>query len=289
MDLVDCDDISEASILGEIEKRFQRNEIYSSIGPILIAMNPYKSIAGLYGPENLNFFTESSRNYSYDTHQISSMVMRDKPHVWMVPFSAYQQLRFEHAPQAIVISGESGAGKTETTKLCLQLLSSLAMTDEVAVHGSTIQNGMEDRILATNPVLESFGNAKTARNNNSSRFGKWIQIDYSKNMNDDYDYDNNDYRPLLTGARITQYLLEKSRVVVHGPDERNYHIFYQLCASGIMGIQPAASYRLLRFSKNLKIPGVDDKLEFKATCDSMSALGFTGNRGIDNILTILLI
>jgi myosin heavy subunit len=126
---------------------------------------------------------------------------------------------------------------------------------------------IEDKILATNPLLESFGNAKTARNNNSSRFGKWIQINYLLREEEP---------PLMVGGRITQYLLEKTRVVVHAPDERNYHIFYQLCASGIMDLQPPASYRYLRFSKNMKIPGIDDKSEFLSTCESMINLNFSG-------------
>jgi myosin heavy subunit len=154
------------------------------------------------------------------------------------------------------------AGKTETTKKCLQLLSTLA-----GRHHTNSEDRIENKILATNPVLESFGNAKTARNNNSSRFGKWIRINY--NLDSDSDLQ-------MIGGSITQYLLEKSRVVTHAPDERNYHIFYQLCASGIMDLQPPASYRYLRFSKNMKIPGVDDKLEFQATYDAMIHLGFTG-------------
>ena len=133
---------------------------------------------------------------------------------------------------------------------------------------------IEDRILATNPVLESFGNSKTARNNNSSRFGKWIQINYRLASRDTCTGEI--HFPHLIGAEITQYLLEKSRVVIHAADERNYHIFYQLCASGELEIQPAPSYRYLRYSKNMKIPGVDDKLEFEATKYSMKTLGFTG-------------
>lgn len=185
------------------------------------------------------------------------------------------------------------AGKTETTKKCLQFLSSLAAKVQHHSNESPIaqsnkppppppppsrasisgkrEEKIEDKILATNPVLESFGNAKTARNNNSSRFGKWIQINYT------YDNNNDSGFPSMTGGEITQYLLEKSRVVTHAPDERNYHIFYQLCASGILDLQPPASYRYLRYSKNMKIPGVDDKVEFQATCDSMIQLGFTGN------------
>ncbi len=108
MDLVDCDDISESGILRELEARFHRNDIYSSIGPILIAMNPYRLIPSLYSSEMLNHFIECNHIYSYESHLANSLIHREKPHVWMVPFSAYQQMRFEQCPQALVISGESG-------------------------------------------------------------------------------------------------------------------------------------------------------------------------------------
>jgi myosin heavy subunit len=127
---------------------------------------------------------------------------------------------------------------------------------------------IEERVLATNPVLESFGNSKTARNNNSSRFGKWIQLSYCR-ING-----TNGLR--LSGARITQFLLEKSRVVIHSSEERNYHIFYQLCANSVMGLQPAANYRYLRYGKSLTVPGVDEKTSFDETLHSMGELGFTG-------------
>jgi myosin heavy subunit len=125
---------------------------------------------------------------------------------------------------------------------------------------------IEDRVLATNPVLESFGNSKTARNNNSSRFGKWIELIYS----------HSEHSLRLAGARITQYLLEKSRVVVHSPDERNYHIFYQLCANAEADLQSAANYRYLCFAKSLEVSGVDDKVDFQDTLKSMNDLGFKG-------------
>lgn len=174
------------------------------------------------------------------------------------------------------------AGKTETTKKCLQLLSSLSAAThpqsqtssssrEPSSSSGSSHTNIEDRILATNPVLESFGNSKTARNNNSSRFGKWIQVNYTLASSE-----QEQVYPKLFGAQITQYLLEKSRVVIHAADERNYHIFYQLCASGELDMQPAASYRYLRYSKNMKIPGVDDKAEFQLTKESMKALGFSG-------------
>lgn len=140
---------------------------------------------------------------------------------------------------------------------------------------------IEDKVLATNPVLESFGNAKTARNNNSSRFGKWLEIVYTMGVQENG-------KPILSGAKITPYLLEKSRVVHHASDERNYHIFYQACANGILDLQPAASYKYLRFSKSMNIPGVDDKQDFEETCKSMASLGFSGQLTRRNCLMPML-
>jgi myosin heavy subunit len=151
------------------------------------------------------------------------------------------------------------------------LLSSISANTHELSSATQHEQRIEEKVLSTNPVLESFGNAKTARNNNSSRFGKWLEIIYEEPRIGD-----SNSKPVLLGARITQYLLEKSRVVIHSAEERNYHIFYQMCASGILGLQPAASYKFLRYSKNLKIPGVDDKKEFDDTYQSMIALGFTG-------------
>ncbi|KAJ1442107.1 P-loop containing nucleoside triphosphate hydrolase protein, partial [Ochromonadaceae sp. CCMP2298] len=201
-DLVDCDDISEAAIMQELKARFQQDVIYSAIGPIIIALNPYKDMPQLYSAAQMQTYSEPS-------------FAEAQPHVWTIAQAAYSQLRTDLCRQAIVISGESGAGKTEATKRCLQFLSAVGATAGSGLGGS--RPGavpVEDRVLATGPVLESFGNAKTAKNNNSSRFGKWRSSTTSSAL-------------VLKGAHITQYLLEKTRVVVQGPEERNYHIFYQ--------------------------------------------------------------
>lgn len=257
---MDYDDVSEQAILVELQSRFNNDVIYSSIGPILIAVNPFKTIAGLYSDETKENFVKSAIN---DDDDEKSITLLHDSHVWTAAVGAYDQLVDCGLPQAIVISGESGAGKTEATKQCLQLLSSISY--HLCGHSDGVP--IEERVLATNPVLESFGNSKTARNNNSSRFGKWIQLNYrtvrGKKLH-------------LTGATITQYLLEKSRVVVHSSEERNYHIFYQICANSVMDLQPAVNYRYLRFGKVLSVPGIDDRANFSETLRSMDELGFSG-------------
>jgi len=209
----------------------------------------------------------------------------------------------------------SSAGKTEATKQCLQYLSaSSSQRTEV----SQLPR-IEDLILATNPILESFGNAKTCRNNNSSRFGKWLEIRFAvedhdddgsitttiDDRRDDDDDDGHSSTPkstkvIIAGASITQYLLEKSRVVSHGKDERNYHIFYQLCSDpSIAGLDAASNYRYLsseggpdssNSNNKLKSPsssssrsntfhvvdGIDDRQCLDDTLSSIQRLGFTG-------------
>ena len=210
----------------------------------------------------------------------------------------------------------SSAGKTEATKQCLQYLSaSSSQRTEV-----TQMPRIEDLILATNPILESFGNAKTCRNNNSSRFGKWLEIRFAvedhdddgsitittdDRRDDDDDDDGHSSTPkstkvIIAGASITQYLLEKSRVVSHGKDERNYHIFYQLCSDpSIAGLDAASNYRYLsseggpdssNSNNKLKSPsssssrsstfhvvdGIDDRQCLDDTLSSIQRLGFTG-------------
>lgn len=141
--------------------------------------------------------------------------MKGAPHIYMIAGKAYQGLICGEGKQAIVISGESGAGKTESTKYCMQMLTSLSHKES---------HSIEKKILACNPLLEAFGNSKTVRNDNSSRFGKYVQIFFGG--------DNT-----IKGANIISYLLEKSRVVSVAPNERTYHAFYALASSGSYGVK----------------------------------------------------
>jgi myosin heavy subunit len=149
---------------------------------------------------------------------------------------------------------------------------------------TTVSDPVEDRVLATNPILESFGNSKTARNNNSSRFGKWLKVNFAlrKDTMSHSTGGSSLSRPMdgkmeLVGAHITQYLLEKTRVISQSGDERNYHIFYQLCSDpAIVGLQSATHYMYLNQAKSTKIEGVDDAVEFKDTMNSIAKLKFPG-------------
>ena len=160
-----------------------------------MSINPFKYFPHLYTAELIMEHLNLPRG------EIST------PHVFQIAAAAYQGLRGEQLNQSIIISGESGAGKTEATKKCLQFFATAA--------GSSAADGMEDRLLSANPILEAFGNAKTVRNNNSSRFGKWMEVRFN-------------IRAQISGCRINNYLLEKSRVAFQAVMERNYHIFYML-------------------------------------------------------------
>eukprot|EP01035_Chromulina_nebulosa_P016825 gene16825-22309_t len=179
-DLVDNDDISEPAILWSLDNRFSRDKIYSGIGSIIVAINPYKYLEELYSPEALNLYLSnqpSSLNRNvYTKYDILP------PHVWIISQQAYYQLQIEESKQAIIISGESGAGKTEATKKCLQYLSAISLLSH-NISSSQSSVAIEDRVLGTNPLLESFGNAKTSRNNNSSRFDKSLGLLPPKDYN----------------------------------------------------------------------------------------------------------
>uniref|UniRef100_A0A8B9F8P9 Myosin IA n=1 Tax=Amazona collaria TaxID=241587 RepID=A0A8B9F8P9_9PSIT len=197
-DLVLLDPLSEDSLLRTLRERFQRGDIYTYIGNVLISVNPYQPLP-IYSPEkvqeyhNCNFFAV-------------------KPHIYAIADDAYRSLRDRDRDQCILITGESGAGKTEASKLVMSYVAAVSSKGEEV-------DKVKEQLLQSNPVLEAFGNAKTIRNDNSSRFGKYMDVEF-------------DFKGEPLGGVINNYLLEKSRIVRHVRGERNFHIFYQLLAGG---------------------------------------------------------
>eukprot|EP00798_Chlamydomonas_sp_ICE-L_P007452 gene7452-592_t len=235
----------QEGILHNLDVRYHSNEIYTLAGPVLIAVNPCKSLP-LYTPEVANAYKAGARDVVHNL----------PPHIYLVAANAFRKMLREKQNQSLIVNGESGAGKTETTKKAMQYFATLA--------GGT---GVEDQVLETNPVLEAFGNAKTLRNHNSSRFGKLIQIFFNKGNH-------------ICGARIKTYLLEKSRVIHQLKGERSFHIFYQL----VKGATPEekktyrlpdspASFRFLNQSGCMEIDSVDDAEEFKIVRTALKDVG----------------
>lgn len=194
-DLVGLKDLNDETLLQSLKLRFSKNKVYTYIGSILISMNPYE-ILPIYGTRMMQQY----RGKQIFTEKYLA------PHVYGIAEHAYSSLIESKKSQSIIIAGESGAGKTESARIILEYLSDIAHNNQI-----------DQKILDTNVILESFGNAKTIRNNNSSRFGKFIKLSFSQ-------------EGLIDGAVLTSYLLEKSRVVSHAMGERSYHVFYQLCA-----------------------------------------------------------
>ncbi|XP_006464672.1 myosin-2 isoform X1 [Citrus sinensis] len=228
-DLIQLSYLNEPSVLNNIQYRYSRDMIYSKAGPVLIAVNPFKAVP-IYGNKFITAYRQK---------------VMDSPHVYAIADTAYNEMMGDGVNQSIIISGESGAGKTETAKFAMQYLAALGGGSE----------GIEYEILQTNHILEAFGNAKTSRNDNSSRFGKLIEIHFSAFGK-------------ICGAKIQTFLLEKSRVVQLAAGERSYHIFYQLCAGAPsflkerLNLKVANDYNYLNQSECLTIDGVDDAQNF---------------------------
>nr|XP_033192922.1 myosin heavy chain 95F isoform X1 [Bombus vancouverensis nearcticus]XP_033192923.1 myosin heavy chain 95F isoform X1 [Bombus vancouverensis nearcticus]XP_033192924.1 myosin heavy chain 95F isoform X1 [Bombus vancouverensis nearcticus] len=187
--------LNEATLLNNVRTRYFKDRIYTYVANILIAVNPYWEVKDLYSAETIKAYKGKSLGET-------------PPHVFAIADKAFRDMKVLKQSQSIIVSGESGAGKTESTKYLLRYLCDL--------WGSTA-GPIEQKILDANPVLEAFGNAKTKRNNNSSRFGKFMEVHF-------------DSKCQVVGGYISHYLLEKSRVCLQSPDERNYHVFYMMCA-----------------------------------------------------------
>ncbi len=245
-DLVMLDDPNEAAIVYNLREHFRQNRIYTWVGAsksVLVSVNPFKMLP-LYGPDIIQDYMHPGPTRGQE------------PHVFAIANSSLRSMQLNETDHAVLISGESGAGKTEATKQVLSFLADAAGSED----------NVEQRILMANPVLEAYGNAKTLRNNNSSRFGKWIEVHFDR------------LGRAITSASIENFLLEKSRVVRQQKDERNYHIFYQLCASDIqsriLGLDDAKSYRYLAGGQCIKVNGMNDEKEFDDVETAMKHLHF---------------
>ncbi|PRP78597.1 class VII unconventional myosin [Planoprotostelium fungivorum] len=221
-DMLKLPELHESTLLHNIRGRYAQNQVYTYVGPIVIAVNPFKRLP-LYGEDIIHQYRK--RGLENDL----------PPHIFAIADASYDSLLKNNASQSVLISGESGAGKTETTKYLMKYLG------EVAGVKRLTEGNIQNRIMQANPILEAFGNAKTLRNNNSSRFGKFIKIQF-------------DQSGFLTGAQITNYLLERSRVSKQAIGERNYHVFYQLLSGASaelreqLRLQAADSFHYLRQS-----------------------------------------
>ncbi|KAG8585671.1 hypothetical protein GDO81_005104 [Engystomops pustulosus] len=257
-DMILLESLSEKSVLENLKERFKHDEIYTYIGNVVISVNPYKQLS-IYTPEKV----EEYRN---------SNLYQLKPHIYAVADGAYQSLRDRDRDQCILITGESGAGKTEASKLVMSYVAA------VCGKGAEV-NQVKEQLLQSNPVLEAFGNAKTIRNDNSSRFGKYMDIEF-------------DFKGDPVGGVISNYLLEKSRVVKHVKAERNFHIFYQLLAGGgaeLLGqlkLSPdCAKYAYLNKDAS-SLNGMNDNENFKTVKSAMKIIGFSDSE-VTSILQIV--
>ena len=252
--LVELERINEGIILHHVKTRYQLRKIYTFVGTILIAVNPYQRLDELYREEMM---VKARKKVMQGSDPI--------PHVYSIAAAALVEMTNLRGDQSVLISGESGSGKTETTKKLLQYLSNSA--------GKTSTLDVSSAILDSNPVLEAFGNAKTLRNNNSSRFGKYMEVNYRRDGKGGGE---------IIGCNCISYLLEKSRVVQQTPGERNYHAFYMLLAGADAHTQENLKlqaspndFRYLNQSQCLEISGRDDKKEFAELLHSFAHVGFS--------------
>ncbi|KAI5326667.1 PREDICTED: myosin-17 [Prunus dulcis] len=240
--------LHEPGVLQNLKIRYELNEIYTYTGNILIAINPFQRLPHLYDGHMMQ---------QYKGAPFGEL----SPHVFAVADVAYRAMINEGKSNSILVSGESGAGKTETTKMLMRYLAFLG--GRAATEGRTV----EQQVLESNPVLEAFGNAKTVRNNNSSRFGKFVEIQFDK-------------QGRISGAAIRTYLLERSRVCQISDPERNYHCFYLLCAAPQEEIEKfklanPKSFHYLNQSRCYELVGVSDAHDYLATRRAMDVVGIS--------------
>uniref|UniRef100_A0A8C3JZ47 Myosin VIIB n=1 Tax=Calidris pygmaea TaxID=425635 RepID=A0A8C3JZ47_9CHAR len=258
-DMISLGDLHEAGMVHNLLIRHQEHKIYTYTGSILVAVNPYQLLP-LYTVDQIRL---------YCNKRIGEL----PPHVFAIADNCYFNMKRNKRDQCCVISGESGAGKTESTKLILQFLA--------AVSGQ--HSWIEQQILEANPILEAFGNAKTIRNDNSSRFGKYIDIHFNQSG-------------VIEGARIEQFLLEKSRVCRQAPEERNYHIFYCMLMGmnteqkKMLNLGTASEYTYLTMGNCTSCDGRNDAKDYAHIRSAMKILMFSDSEhwDISKLLAVIL-
>merc|ERR1712032_1388790 len=261
-DMVNLTFLNDASVFWNLKTRYQAKMIHTYSGLFVVVVNPYK-------------------RYPLYTHRVCKIYLGKRrnevpPHLWAIAETAYRNMLANKKDNAMLITGESGAGKTENTK---KVISYLAMVASGASKKSEKKVSLEDQIVATNPILESYGNAKTARNDNSSRFGKFIRIHFTSSGK-------------LCGCDIVSYLLEKSRITEQQEVERSYHIFYQLlqpygdgiCDGGLRAKCCVSNdiYDYIYVSQGkTTVASIDDNEELEYTEDAFNVLGFSDQEKFD--------
>ncbi|XP_058848315.1 myosin-10-like isoform X4 [Acipenser ruthenus] len=275
-DMAELTCLNEASVLHNLKDRYYSGLIYTYSGLFCVVINPYKNLP-IYSENIIEMYRGKKR------HEMP-------PHIYAISESAYRCMLQDREDQSILCTGESGAGKTENTKKVIQYLAHVASSHKgrkdhsiplespkpvKLQSGSLLYGELERQLLQANPILESFGNGKTVKNDNSSRFGKFIRINF-------------DVTGYIVGANIETYLLEKSRAIRQAKDERTFHIFYQLLAGAgehlksDLLLEGFNNYRFLS-NGNIPIPGQQDKDNFQETMDAMNIMSFNH----DEILAML--
>ncbi|CAH0477798.1 unnamed protein product [Peronospora belbahrii] len=253
--VAEMDNLHEAPLLDLLRRRYLDDKIYTYTGDVLISINPYKNIPMLY-----NF---------PDFHSIGKLENYPVPHVYSTAHEAYHTMMKDKKCQSILVSGESGAGKTEASKYIMRYLANISEIGKKTPKASKVDvssSSVEQCVLQSNPLLEAFGNAKTIRNDNSSRFGKFIKIYYHTDGT-------------ISGATTSHFLLEKSRIVGSAESERNYHVFYQMCAGmpmeekNALKLKPASEFHFLNQGNCFHVPEINDKKDFKELVEAMSTVG----------------
>ncbi|MEE6483239.1 hypothetical protein FKM82_013477 [Ascaphus truei] len=249
-DMAELTCLNEASVLHNLKDRYYSGLIYTYSGLFCVVINPYKNLP-IYTEQIVEMYRGKKR------HEIP-------PHIYAISETAYRSMLQDREDQSILCTGESGAGKTENTKKVIQYLAHVASSHKGRKE-HTAPGELEHQLLQANPILEAFGNAKTVKNDNSSRFGKFIRINF-------------DVAGYIVGANIETYLLEKSRAIRQAKDERTFHIFYQLLSGAGEHVKTdllLEAFNKYRFLSNgsLPIPGQQDKEIFQETLESMKIMG----------------